>query len=838
MKRIVALMLLGLICVYSSAQLPLDEDGWTIITASDDSRIIYVSSSEGSDDNDGLSELTPVESLSKGVSLARDGYPDHILFKRGDEWFTKYGIGTFKSGRSATEPMVLAYYGESGPRPRFNIENSFFAINSIERSHLVFMGLEWYGYKHDPNSPDFTSATKVGVFAQLGYGENFLIEDCVANYVSLGAFAPANHDTYYKNVKLRYVIAFQSYGPDSYNIHELYSREQGIYVSNTEGFLMEHCLMDHNGWNEEVEGSGANMYNHNLYMSGCNPDPSKIILKDNIFARGAAHGVQLRSGGTATGNLFIQNAISINIGYDYLSAGFDDMIQWVKDMDNTTVSDNVFLESRLMDSTNSSWPRTAAVWGIATIAIPCRVNNNIIAHSLNDGGNAISSYNDINGLGGSVEKIGNVIFKFHANTSNETVDPGWLDPERKIGHYHRKLGGEVDTKAFLLAARKRPLKTLWPEYSAEVVNNFIRDGFSEMEDVNPPANTASLLIDPITDASVVLSWGWAIDDQRTIGYNIYVDGVKVNQELEKDTSCAIYELDAETEYTVIVKTVDVAGNESSGSSENFTTLEMDITAPSVPEGLEQVGVTDNSFTLAWIAATDNRAIWGYYLYVDSEKVTGEVVTDTVFTVDGLEMGVSYQVFVSALDPAGNESEKSTGLEVRVLDSEAPGSPENLYLSDITATSLVLHWDAAMDNVGVTGYNLYQGNSLVASTGDLEYMFQDLEVGGRYRFSVTAADMDGNESGFTTYQLVMGVGEESCRDAFLIYPSPADESLNLFSETGIEYIHIYSTTGRVLRSIAGNGLREQGLDVSMLNSGIYFIRINGIDHQQVGRFVKK
>ena len=44
---------------YLPNQLPLDAQGWTIIEPSNDSRIIYVSYSEGDDANDGFSAATP-----------------------------------------------------------------------------------------------------------------------------------------------------------------------------------------------------------------------------------------------------------------------------------------------------------------------------------------------------------------------------------------------------------------------------------------------------------------------------------------------------------------------------------------------------------------------------------------------------------------------------------------------------------------------------------------------------------------------------------------------------------------------------------------------------------
>ncbi|HUR59916.1 MAG TPA: hypothetical protein VM029_19500, partial [Opitutaceae bacterium] len=78
-----------------------DTNGWTQVTPSADSRVIYVSSSSGNDANDGLTEATAkatINGTNGGNSLMRSGFPDHLLLKRGDT-FTTGSLGQWKSGR-------------------------------------------------------------------------------------------------------------------------------------------------------------------------------------------------------------------------------------------------------------------------------------------------------------------------------------------------------------------------------------------------------------------------------------------------------------------------------------------------------------------------------------------------------------------------------------------------------------------------------------------------------------------------------------------------------------------------------------------------------------------
>ena len=473
--RIVSLsFILTLLFVSStSAQLPLDSAGWTIIQPSETSRIIYVSASEGSDQNNGLSEQAPVKSISRAKQLVRDTYPDHILLKRGDTWTISEGLGSFYSGKSAEEPMVVSYYGNEGGRPLIKTERPFFYLENGERSHLGFIGLEFYAYKHDPSSPNYESEKGVSAISFINAsGENILIEDCKFNYMQMGAYTTGSGKEgratvgALKNFKFRRNICLHSWAGDSYHVHETRTRVQGMFIYGVEGILLEENLFDHNGWNEQIEGAGATMYNHNIYMSTSNPHSEKILIRGNIIARASANGLHLRSGGYVENNLFVQNANNVNLGY-HGSAPLPKAF--------AVVRGNVFQEVRLMDSTNTAYPRTASVRGIGDITIPSVVEDNILSNCINVAQFAIDMYNNKWGFGGEMVQRNNIAYKWVKK--NDKPNPAWPNPNRTISDYHKSIGKEASTTAFLLEARERPLKTWWPEYSADNVNQFIREGF-------------------------------------------------------------------------------------------------------------------------------------------------------------------------------------------------------------------------------------------------------------------------------------------------------------------------------------------------------------------------
>ncbi|MCG8731893.1 M4 family metallopeptidase [Tenacibaculum finnmarkense] len=79
------------------------------------------------------------------------------------------------------------------------------------------------------------------------------------------------------------------------------------------------------------------------------------------------------------------------------------------------------------------------------------------------------------------------------------------------------------------------------------------------------------------------------------------------------------------------------------------------------------------------------------------------------------------------------------------DTTAPTAPSNLSASNITQTSLILNWTAATDNVAVTGYNVYQGATKVASTNTTTATITGLTSETNYAFSVKATDEEANIS---------------------------------------------------------------------------------------------
>ncbi|SEA17511.1 Por secretion system C-terminal sorting domain-containing protein [Flavobacterium gillisiae] len=79
------------------------------------------------------------------------------------------------------------------------------------------------------------------------------------------------------------------------------------------------------------------------------------------------------------------------------------------------------------------------------------------------------------------------------------------------------------------------------------------------------------------------------------------------------------------------------------------------------------------------------------------------------------------------------------------DTVAPTAPTSLAASGTTTTSTNLSWTASTDNVGVTGYNVYNGTTLVTTVTGLTYTVTGLSASTAYTFAVKAKDAAGNVS---------------------------------------------------------------------------------------------
>lgn len=504
--------------------------GWTEFTPSADTRVVYVSSSQGDDTNDGLSPDRPKRSVAAGKAVIRDRYPDWLLFKRGDTW-TDEPIGQWtKSGRSASEPIVVGAYGDSPARPLFRtgaqsgFTTKYGPNESTELRYVSLVGIELWAHTYD-------GTTNTNGIAWTMPGSDFLIEDCLVRGYNDNLTIQGQTNTAgvgLRNFTMRRCVVVDAYSAGS-------GHSQGIFLSKTNGALIEECVFDHNGWSETVPGAPPTVFNRNLYLSRSN---NNVTTRGNISARSSSEGLQQRSGGLCEGNLFLQNSAGVLFG-QWQST-------WPDEATSGVVRNNVILDAHDVEVN----PRGHGIWVQRVDGV--EISGNIVAHQRHGTGNVFAIFADFeylnltirdnilydwtspDGSGSLIglrttplgpllvenntlsqtnsgvlvsDAIGYAQFVYRGNqyfnnapsgtwfkrlstsrsyaqwvsesgeTGSTSGRPNWRDPERTIETYMQSLQMTNTLDAFLQEARRQS-RTQWRrEYTAAAVNQYIREGF-------------------------------------------------------------------------------------------------------------------------------------------------------------------------------------------------------------------------------------------------------------------------------------------------------------------------------------------------------------------------
>jgi len=107
------------------------------------------------------------------------------------------------------------------------------------------------------------------------------------------------------------------------------------------------------------------------------------------------------------------------------------------------------------------------------------------------------------------------------------------------------------------------------------------------------------------------------------------------------------------------------------------------------------------------------------------------------------------------------------------DTTAPTAPAGLRTTAVTSSSVALAWTASTDAVGVTGYNVYRGGTLVGTSAGTAYTDSGLTASTAYSYTVKAFDAAGNVSaasaavGATTTAGTGGGGSGGCTAAYTV-----------------------------------------------------------------------
>jgi len=454
---------LGHISVSDPAPIPpnLDENGWTLIENSNADKI-YVSSSQGSDNNPGT-ENEPFRTIKKALELLDSG--DWILLKRGDTF--NEPINNWVNGISESQRTVFTAYGDVElPRPIIDpmgsdaIKLTGAGVTPDRVEHVAITSIHLRQSRNNPHSSAWDgSPVKGNGIIVLRPGKDFLIEDVKVEFFSQGLnLQGSSESSPLKNIKIRRSVIVDSYSPASVG------HSQGIFMRFAYNPLIEENIIDHNGWNESVSGAQRTKFNHNVYIQ---KDCLNPVFRNNITSRASSHGFQLRPGGSATGNLVMNNSIGGYISNNNFNA--ESVVQ---------MKDNVAIHASVKPVKDS-----ILGWGLALNATPDTrppstpvFKDNIMAHSPGEPENGATNPEDLIPLYQGLVQRDNIVYKW----GNIPSDPGpFVDPERSIETYMESLGyQDTSMEAFLGKARDIRRYYWQREFTAAAVVAYFQEGFA------------------------------------------------------------------------------------------------------------------------------------------------------------------------------------------------------------------------------------------------------------------------------------------------------------------------------------------------------------------------
>jgi len=317
-------------------------------------------------------------------------------------------------------------------------------------------------------------------------------------------------------------------------------------------------------------------------------------------------------------------------------------------------------------------------------------------------------------------------------------------------------------------------------------------------DTEAPTAPTNLASSNITETSVSLSWTASTDNVGVTGYDVYRNGTLLA--LTTSTSYNVTGLTAATTYSFTVKAKDAAGNVSAASTALSVTTSSVITTYCSSLGSNfsyewiskvVIGTFTNSSTAAGytdftskvitltagtsysvsltpgFASTAYNEYWKIWIDYNGDKdfddanelafdggsLTSTTETGTLnvlSTATGttrMRVSMKYNAAQTSCETFsyGEVEDYTVTFGAVIPDTQAPTAPTSLVSSNITTTSATISWTASTDNVGVTGYEIYQNGTLKGTSTTTSYNVTGLTTATTYSFTVKAKDAAGNVS---------------------------------------------------------------------------------------------
>ncbi|WP_165783998.1 T9SS type A sorting domain-containing protein [Flavobacterium alvei] len=175
----------------------------------------------------------------------------------------------------------------------------------------------------------------------------------------------------------------------------------------------------------------------------------------------------------------------------------------------------------------------------------------------------------------------------------------------------------------------------------------------------------------------------------------------------------------------------------------------------------------------------------------------------------------------------------------VLDSNPPASPANLVVTTLS-NQVSLDWNDNLDS-DFNSYKIFRATnggaySVIATNVNVSnYLDATTTTGNNYSYYVVADDRSYNVSNPSNSQnITLNTKKFEKEVNLVVYPNPTENTFTIETNFEIKKVELFSTDGKLVSF----SIKDNTYDVSKINKGIYFLKIQLKDTEIVKKLIVK
>ena len=415
--------------------------------------------------------------------------------------------------------------------------------------------------------------------------------------------------------------------------------------------------------------------------------------------------------------------------------------------------------------------------------------------------------------------------------------------------------------------------------SGDVGKGFVVTGSVFTPENDAPSAPGEVQAVKVSDTAIGFEWGEATDDYFVKGYNFYLDGEKINDELIEETTFTLENLTSGQLCEIEVEAVDYFGvvSESKASlSIHANRPPIAVITPSATSGKAPLAVTFTSDASTDPDEDEGDYVLGFDWYIDGELLpeNGNTLSYTFTKKGDYEVGLivmdsrglrgsemsttaisvtadKYTVSVTGgtTDPVADDAfagdevaivantpaqgmafDKWTSNDVTFADETSTETTFTMPAKavEVTATYKYIEYTITVENGTADKETAPMGTLVTIETAELDcyenflnWSSSDVEVDNELSIVTTFTMPAKNVTIEAIFISIIGVAQ-SDKEGIAIYPNPADEYITITGIANAAYA-ITNVTGATVQSgVLTNG---EPLFVGSLAAGFYLLQID-------------